>query len=126
GSEYGRLGRHLGRVPAQAEAVAVERLRQFVGLIALLDERMIRLVEQIIDRQGRTLIGQKATHAASRVQAPQTARRQAAGPSACSIASCSSSITSNAPVKLMAFIGRPLYSAWRRGIRHIQSRVTSR
>ena len=48
--EHRRLARDVGLVPAQAKAVAVQRLGDLGGLVALLDQRMVGPVEQVVDR----------------------------------------------------------------------------
>ena len=49
-------------VPADAEAVAVRRLRAQLRVQALVDERVLRLVEQLLDQDGRSGVGEPAAH----------------------------------------------------------------
>ncbi len=55
--------RRLGlAVPADAEAVAVRRLRTHRRVEALVDERVLRLVQQLLDEHGRPRICEPAAH----------------------------------------------------------------
>ena len=49
-------------VPADAEAVAVRRLRTHRRVQALVDERVLRLVEQVLEKHGRPRIRKPAAH----------------------------------------------------------------
>ena len=49
-------------VPADAEAVAVRRARAEPRVLALHDERVLRLVEQFLEQDGRTGIREPTTH----------------------------------------------------------------
>src|ERR1700751_4845768 len=62
-AEYRR--RRLIAVPADPDAVAVGRLGAEFGVEALVDQRVARGVEGVVNQHGRPVVGKPATHVRS-------------------------------------------------------------
>ncbi|PSQ09178.1 hypothetical protein BRC93_13480 [Halobacteriales archaeon QS_5_70_15] len=56
-----RFGRDPGSVPADAPAVAVQRLLVLAGVRRLPDDGVVRLVEQFVQLDGRAVVGDEPT-----------------------------------------------------------------
>ena len=75
GAEDGGLGPEPRRVPADAEAVAVERLVALARVRALADERVLGVEQQRAHADGRTEVEREAAHARHSGRAAGARRR---------------------------------------------------
>jgi hypothetical protein len=53
---------YLGYIPSDPEPVSIERFLDLAGVYALVDKGIFRLIQQLIDDDGRTQISEEATH----------------------------------------------------------------